>query len=943
MARSFPPAVEQWRPLVSQYFRPGDVDKALWVIQHESSGNRYALGDRGASGGLFQLNARGLGAGMSNDQKFDPETNIRKAASAVYGGSGWSPWGEGTSHLPPYNEATGTGRFGALGNHPFPGSAGSSSMPITYDPSVPPGGTPGSGAVLPTPPAAGTPQSALPSPGMPRIHRDPATGAVLIGTDLYGDGEITWDFAGFDRDPSTGETPEERMFFHQNPSAAQQAQIAIQKAQLAETQANNRARILLEQGQLDLAREAQDEAKYWHEIQAGLQRDQTAVTARGQDMDFTTRMAEVQQAREASDKNFQVGMANATNEAQRNEITARWNQEQAAIAKMEDETRRILGGQQNQTAQFGAETNRAVGMGNLALDTNKFLLEASTSPRDLFGLYFLQRGITPDWDTMAAGGTPAQGQPIVPVNPMSAYVPTTAPPTFNGTPQNSSAAGVGAATAAGVTASQQRNPFIGPAQTSPAPAVAPPAPFVQGATPPRAPQAPRGSGGPQGPGVPTYPPSSTYPAPTVNAPVRNNPGGGIDFLNAPNAGTTTPPHAGFPNTDVPAWARTQGAGWLQADIDAYNRSRSTYESLMGQGQAEVAQQFKAMMDQAVQQRGGPPPPRLNEGGMVNDPVMMVGDAPLNMPPDAGGARPEMIVNPTQAPIGIIPAHAMGYGVRRFALGSGYVGQPAAYSAGRHMYGYNVYKPEPQEAGALPIGQSEVSQSNLSAPATAKGNTPSWGSTGPAPAPPPMPAAAPPPMGTMPVQPAPRPVVTMPMQPSGGGGGGEIATAPRQPVPNEDPRSWGGPRQPVSNEDPRSWGGRTAPGAQWDPIKAQYLGTGMGQLWQNSSNNPHLAGSQVPLPTRLQMLANYGVPLPPSLVASVTGQIAPPLNMAGAWTSGRQAGVMPSLQTLNRQSPGESELFRGYAEGVAGVPWADLISYLQQGTAGLNKAQRARAA
>lgn len=114
--RTYPPEVERWRSLVARYFRPEDVDKALWVIMHESGGNPQALGDGGASGGLFQLNDYGVGAGMTNAQKFDPETNIARAAQAVYGGQGWRPWGEG---------ATYNGRpFGALGNNPYPGDGG---------------------------------------------------------------------------------------------------------------------------------------------------------------------------------------------------------------------------------------------------------------------------------------------------------------------------------------------------------------------------------------------------------------------------------------------------------------------------------------------------------------------------------------------------------------------------------------------------------------------------------------------------------------------------------------------------------------------------------------------------------------------------------------------------------------------------------------------------
>lgn len=113
----FPEAVEQWRPAVRQYFRPEDVDKALWVINYESSGNPAAMGDGGSSQGLFQLNTRGVGAGMSAAHRFNPYKNIEAAAKAVYGGQGWKPWGENNLHNGK--------KFGALGNHPFPGSQAS--------------------------------------------------------------------------------------------------------------------------------------------------------------------------------------------------------------------------------------------------------------------------------------------------------------------------------------------------------------------------------------------------------------------------------------------------------------------------------------------------------------------------------------------------------------------------------------------------------------------------------------------------------------------------------------------------------------------------------------------------------------------------------------------------------------------------------------------------
>lgn len=108
-------SVEKWRKLVEKYFKPEDVDKALYVIQGESGGNPTIAGDGGNSIGLFQMNmGGGLGTGSTVEQLSDPEYNIKLAAQAVYGGSGWGPWGEGRLYQ---------GKpFGALGNNPYPGS-----------------------------------------------------------------------------------------------------------------------------------------------------------------------------------------------------------------------------------------------------------------------------------------------------------------------------------------------------------------------------------------------------------------------------------------------------------------------------------------------------------------------------------------------------------------------------------------------------------------------------------------------------------------------------------------------------------------------------------------------------------------------------------------------------------------------------------------------------
>lgn len=118
MAMTFPAQVERWRPTVAKYFPADLVDKALWVIQWESGGNPGAVGDGGAARGLFQIqDSRNFASRPDAAYLDNPENNIRYAAQQLGAASGrWSDWGEGTT----YNGQV----FGALGNHPFQGAAG---------------------------------------------------------------------------------------------------------------------------------------------------------------------------------------------------------------------------------------------------------------------------------------------------------------------------------------------------------------------------------------------------------------------------------------------------------------------------------------------------------------------------------------------------------------------------------------------------------------------------------------------------------------------------------------------------------------------------------------------------------------------------------------------------------------------------------------------------
>lgn len=84
----FPPEVERWRPLVSEYFAPEDVDHALWIMQHESGGASIVQIGGGPGTGLFQVEHGGYWPGRpSQEQLLDPRTNVAYAAQMVYGSS----------------------------------------------------------------------------------------------------------------------------------------------------------------------------------------------------------------------------------------------------------------------------------------------------------------------------------------------------------------------------------------------------------------------------------------------------------------------------------------------------------------------------------------------------------------------------------------------------------------------------------------------------------------------------------------------------------------------------------------------------------------------------------------------------------------------------------------------------------------------------------------
>lgn len=93
------PGPEGWRPLIEEYFRPGDVSRAMRVMACESLGDPNARNPRSGASGLFQhmpryWSDRSAAAGFGGRSIFDPEANVGVAAWMIYEypGGGWKHW-----------------------------------------------------------------------------------------------------------------------------------------------------------------------------------------------------------------------------------------------------------------------------------------------------------------------------------------------------------------------------------------------------------------------------------------------------------------------------------------------------------------------------------------------------------------------------------------------------------------------------------------------------------------------------------------------------------------------------------------------------------------------------------------------------------------------------------------------------------------------------------
>lgn len=123
----FPASVEAWRPKVQAYFRPEDVNKVLYVIKGESSGNATAKNPNSAATGLVGI----MTNLYPNVNAKDGDASLQWAASRIYGPDGngpanFSDWGENTH----YNGTN----FGSLGS-PSEYGPGGTGAPIGSAPS----------------------------------------------------------------------------------------------------------------------------------------------------------------------------------------------------------------------------------------------------------------------------------------------------------------------------------------------------------------------------------------------------------------------------------------------------------------------------------------------------------------------------------------------------------------------------------------------------------------------------------------------------------------------------------------------------------------------------------------------------------------------------------------------------------------------------------------
>lgn len=687
-------------------------------------------------------------------------------------------------------------------------------------------------------------------------------------------------------------------------------------------------------GDQALAKQKQADANHWQQQgmllqqQLNAQDNQTRIATAQIDANAAIQTAAMRADadRYASKLRLQEGLANAHNDAQRNQILLAHEQEMAAIAKMEDDTKRAIAAKDSQINAFNAETTRQYQMGDLALKNNQFLMDSATNPRNLFGLYFMQRGLTPDWDSMAAGNAPIQGQALQVYDPMKAYNPTVQlPQDFNIGP-GAAYGGVGSA-AGGTTLAA--NPYMNMNMVPDTGSGGGSAGGTSGG----------GTGGFTMPdfsikdiGMPTQIPTDINPAGLQ---------GGV------------PAAALKPGLNL---STVGGAGAYGSDFDmgtAYYDQGKT--KAVGAGDyldpgVQVWVDYPIQRNFAGTDRYAFGTDKRRVPGYTRSGRLMAGDS-RRRNPFAGGARPEIIENPTNAPIRVLDTQ------QTQRVFQNPMAQSVYNEQGQMVPNPNFVQPTRMPRPGMPrqvqldypVGfeNTPVVTPNIAQPGQilnygndGRGFDMNGGSVGAG--------------------------FTNWTGFSGNpyaSGGGQAYKPTRAPVGQTAgygngvySGSWGTPGMggAVSgNTGNLQWqkdsmvsnlGQRPTTGIGIDrfalgtDLSQQYGNMGQGHLWMNSSNNAHLDRSA--LPNRLGMLADYGVPLSPSLAAGATGTQMPTLNVSSAFQQ-RGGGMLPSLQTMNNMTKGELENFRGYAEGVVGVPWADIVDYLGKPTQNLQTARASR--
>ncbi len=576
----------------------------------------------------------------------------------------------------------------------------------------------------------------------------------------------------------------------------------------------------------------------------------------------------------------------------------------------------------NQTNQFEAETNRATGMGNLALATNQFLMDKASRPEDLFSLYYLQRGVTPDWQSIKSGQ--ANGDAIVPVNPMTAYKPATAAPDFTqplqgvASPPGSSTGGSGGSSPTNYAMYVDRNPA-----------------GKQGGVP-LANLRPGMNLSTVG-GDTTWDASYSDAYYDVGKTKKVNPGdvisGGtkiwVDYNPTPAAPAA--PAAPASSTTPPAmamggWTSGDSFGRFIAGDSLTGRPNEEMIQLSPGASARVVPLDPAHRQMAAQVKANAMPfsrpmPRFALG------TEGVSYTQALVPDGMGGWYTDG--SKTNKIGGGAPPTNNGY--QDLAIAKGLLEQPQRPAVGgmpqqKPMGGYG----DPSMNRPQRPGQPMAPAQNYSQPAMGgrQGgwNHQQWGSF--------LPQGM---QQWRPQQQAFSPVggdvrFGAANTQMGSGGGMQYQPAVRLQNPG---MQWTAASQQVAKPTPQFALGTDA--------SQQYADAGMGGQWMNSSDNPYAAGKQ--LSPNLQTHINNGMPIPPSIIDALSGGITPTADM-GKVFSARGIGNMPSLQAINRMTQGEQQALKGYLQSSAmgnSIPFGDFLDFLQKPTQNLQSAQRARMA